>query len=424
MCAKDLNKIKKSFNIKRNRENETSRQVPPHNPKNILAHTHRHTKKLNFQKKSNTHTINTFPEEYMSSSSSTDEKSSVSPPTPPFDPATTLNEKAEKLKALDAETLDLKDLMKDLNELVVMLRDGLGWQGVKVYLGNKNPSVREIERSFRQHMNWDFEKNKPVKRAPPPKLNEVIFGLVYLKRHFESVESESWKIDLDALPQTDRRKKKNSSEDTMAQRDVKASIEKAKKKKLKYKVHGSKKGGLPVSVEKRKHRKIVTVIRNVEGDAKRLLKDLKNELGTGGSVCAQPGGGAEDKKSKSSLKDDTLLILRQVEIQGDHLKAITAFLSKKGGLRGVNTSSKMARRALGSKDKDGKSSKKDQDRAGKMLDSKKKVPKGMPDLSKPLDKKTIKGMKPAILKLVLKARGLSIQGSKKDLINRVIESNS
>ena len=104
------------------------------------------------------------------------------------------------------------------------LRDGLGWQGVKVYLGNKNPSVREIERSFRQHMNWDFEKNKPVKRAPPPKLNEVIFGLVYLKRHFEGVESDSWKIDLDALPQTDRRKKKSSSEDTM-DRECQASIE-------------------------------------------------------------------------------------------------------------------------------------------------------------------------------------------------------
>ena len=334
------------------------------------------------------------------------------------------------MKSLEKEEVDLKKLMENLTELVVVLRNGLGWEGVKVYLGNKNPSVREIERSFRQHMNWDFESNKPVKRASAPKLSEVIFGLVYLKRHFESVESESWKIDVDALPQTDRRKKKSSKDTSasMAKRDVEANIDKAKKKKVKYKVHGSKKGGLPVAVEKRKHRKIVTVIRNVEGDAKRLLKDLKNELGTGGSVCDQCGAGGADqknkKKSKSSLTDDTLIVLRQVEIQGDHLKAITAFLSKKGGLRGVNTSSKMASRALGLKDKDGKSSKKDKDHAGKMLDSKKKVPKGMPDLSKPLDTKTIKGMKPTILKLVLQARGLSIQGSKKELIERVIKSNS
>ena len=64
------------------------------------------------------------------------------------------------MKALDAETLDLKDLMKDLNELVVTLRDGLGWQGVKVYLGNKNPSVREIERPF------DRPTDRPTDRIP------------------------------------------------------------------------------------------------------------------------------------------------------------------------------------------------------------------------------------------------------------------
>jgi translation initiation factor 1 (eIF-1/SUI1) len=361
----------------------------------------------------------------------TDEKSnsSVPPPTPPtFDPATILKNASIEMKKLESEeTPDLKELVRQLTELVKTLREGLGWKGVKVYLGNKNPSVREIERSFRQHMNWDFEKNGPVKRAPAPKVNEVVFGLTYLKRHFESVEKDSWTINLDALPQTDRGEDSADSTASLIQRDMKAKKDKEKKKKLKYKVHGSKKGGLPVSVEKRKHRKIVTVIRNVEGDAKRLLKDLKNELGTGGSVCEQAGQGGDvgKKKSKSSLKDDMEIVLQQIEIQGDHLKAITNFLSKKGGLRGVNTSSRKASKALGSKERDGKSSKKDGDRAGKELDNtKKKLPKGMPDLSKPLDNKAIKGMKPAILKLVLKARGLSIQGSKKELIKRVIESNS
>lgn len=370
----------------------------------------------------------------MSTTNSTaDEKKSneVSPPPPPpaptFEPSKTLENAASFVKSLENDENYIPPMMLKLKKLVKELRKGLGWKGVKVYLGNKNPSVREIERSFRQHMKWDFEENKPLKQSKkeenpqPPKIKDVVFGLTYLKRHFDSVEKDSWKINLDAIPEVDRSRKSSEAKKSksMAERDVKAKREKDKRKKLKYKVHGSKKGGLPVRVEKRKHGKIVTVIQNVEGDAKKLLKELKNELGTGGSICEQPGN--ESKKKKRSLKDDTEIVLVQVEIQGDHLKDITSFLSKKGGLRGVDTSSSKASRALGSKDKDGKSLKKDKD---VKLDSKKKLPSDMPDLSKPLDNKDVKGMKPAILKLILKARGLSIQGSKKELIKRVIDSNS
>lgn len=70
-----------------------------------------------------------------------------------------------------------------------------------------------------------------------------------------------------------------------------------------FQVEKTRKGGLPVFIEKRAKGKTVTVVRNVSGDAEALLKLLKKRCGAGG-------------------------VLREgdVEIQGDHRTAVESFL--------------------------------------------------------------------------------------------------
>ena len=70
-----------------------------------------------------------------------------------------------------------------------------------------------------------------------------------------------------------------------------------------YHVAKTRKGGLPVFVEKRAKGKTVTVVRNVTGDAENLLKTLKKRCGAGGVI-----------------RDG------DVEIQGDHRAAVEVFL--------------------------------------------------------------------------------------------------
>lgn len=70
-----------------------------------------------------------------------------------------------------------------------------------------------------------------------------------------------------------------------------------------FRVEKTRKGGLPVFVERRAKGKVVTVVRNVSGDAEHLLKSLKKRCGAGGV-----------------LRDG------DVEIQGDHRASIEAFL--------------------------------------------------------------------------------------------------
>eukprot|EP00668_Euglena_longa_P036439 GGOE01046837.1.p1 GENE.GGOE01046837.1~~GGOE01046837.1.p1 ORF type:complete len:221 (+),score=58.91 GGOE01046837.1:61-723(+) len=85
-----------------------------------------------------------------------------------------------------------------------------------------------------------------------------------------------------------------------------------------YTVAGTKKGGIPLSVETRAKGKKVTVLRNIEGDLTALLRDLKDQLGAGGVVH---DNGTE------------------LEVQGEHEKRIEAFLRSKGCLRGVKGTS-------------------------------------------------------------------------------------
>ena len=49
-----------------------------------------------------------------------------------------------------------------------------------------------------------------------------------------------------------------------------------------FQVGGTKKGGMPVTTEKRPRGKTVTVIGNVKGDKEELIRLLKSRLGCGG----------------------------------------------------------------------------------------------------------------------------------------------
>ncbi len=72
---------------------------------------------------------------------------------------------------------------------------------------------------------------------------------------------------------------------------------------LPFQITKTRKGGLPIFVEKRAKGKTVTVIRNVTGDAQELLRTLKKRCGAGGV-----------------FRDG------EVEIQGDHCAAVEQFL--------------------------------------------------------------------------------------------------
>lgn len=119
-----------------------------------------------------------------------------------------------------------------------------------------------------------------------------------------------------------------------------------------YTVGGTKKGAMPVSVEKRAKGKVVTVVCNLSGDLKALCKELKHALGTGGlirdgtvsevahvRVCVCALGGSDASKlwvcvaaglPRRRVDHGLLLLLltnTQVEIQGDHVDRVVRFLA-------------------------------------------------------------------------------------------------
>lgn len=71
-----------------------------------------------------------------------------------------------------------------------------------------------------------------------------------------------------------------------------------------FTIKRTKKGGLPISLEKRAQGKTVTVVRNLSGNAGEFLAILKKRCGAGGV-----------------LRDGA------VELQGDHRATIEAFLN-------------------------------------------------------------------------------------------------
>lgn len=80
----------------------------------------------------------------------------------------------------------------------------------------------------------------------------------------------------------------------------------SKSHQLAYNVTKTKKGSLPIRLENRNKGKKVTVIFNVSGDAKELLKDLKHAAGCGGVI-----------------REDT------VELQGERADLVEKYLRNK-----------------------------------------------------------------------------------------------
>jgi translation initiation factor 1 (eIF-1/SUI1) len=155
-----------------------------------------------------------------------------------------------------------------------------------------------------------------------------------------------------------------------------------------FRVRGSKKGGLPVAIEKRNKGKKVTVVSNVEGDSAALLSALKHAVGCGGVASTN-----------------------QVEVQGEHVQKVEAFLVSSGCLTGV--SGKVAEAAQ---------PKAKQHSKAKQQPTPQPTAVAPPSLPKDPKQATvaIKKMKPTDMKDMLKSLGLSIQGNKNDLQKRLL----
>lgn len=148
-------------------------------------------------------------------------------------------------------------------------------------------------------------------------------------------------------------------------------------------VTACKSGDLPLTVEKRKHNRLVTIISNVEGDYELLLQELKQTLGSGGSYDP---------------------FTEQLEVQGDHTDRISTFLVSRGCVKGLAKKVQV------------KYEEKKQEKSTKRpIEKKYQI-----DQSVQLTVKEINVMKPPVLKLHLTAHGLSTQGSKKDLKDRLV----
>ena len=68
---------------------------------------------------------------------------------------------------------------------------------------------------------------------------------------------------------------------------ARAQVDELEQLDQKYTVRGTKRGGMPVLEEKHKHN-YVTMVKNVDGDSKTLLLELRNYIGAGGHLVPGP----------------------------------------------------------------------------------------------------------------------------------------
>lgn len=158
-------------------------------------------------------------------------------------------------------------------------------------------------------------------------------------------------------------------------------------------MNGSKKGGFPVAVEKRGHKR-VTVIRNVEGDRDQLLSLLKKRLGCGGIVNAQGS----------------------IEVQGERRPGVERLLAELNCLRSVSRENTQAAAAPARVAKAAEPTRIDK----KMALARAPVKDVSGVEPSQITEKEAKQMKPKELKAHLKAAGLSIQGNKHELLSRLL----
>jgi translation initiation factor 1 (eIF-1/SUI1) len=186
-------------------------------------------------------------------------------------------------------------------------RKALGWEKVKIDLYCPDHGVREVERTFTQ-LGWDFDGNCPHGTQPDePTTFASAHQAMTMLEHYYSRYTPNVLEPGETLHESDK--------------DVKVAVEHAalsvaelQQLELPFRCHATKKGGMPVLEEKHKHN-WVTTVKNVDGDAKQLLLELRNFIGAGGHLVT--GG---------------------VEIQGQHQEKVEDFLVMRNCLVGVSAS--------------------------------------------------------------------------------------
>ena len=186
---------------------------------------------------------------------------------------------------------------------------------------------------------------------------------------------------------------------------------------LSYCCNATKQGGVPVIVEKRKHNKVVVVF-NVEGETSCLLSDLQRCLGTGGVLRKKGEARREKGHEGSSYRTD------QIEVTGEkHEKKVREFLVSQGCIVGASGKvKKEVERATAKNKKRGMTGKEHAEKKLEIERTKKAEKQAAFDpVLVQLDTKKVKGMRPADLKGHLAARKCSTQGSKKELVARLLK---
>ena len=279
-----------------------------------------------------------------------------------------------------------------LRKLTPDTRQAYGWENTVISLANPDHGVREIERTFRK-LGWDFEAAKIVAGSKPPDFQLFLTMIKDLARYFDQHPVLIRPKNPPPLPQALPVPATTATATSNRERE-----RRPKAKDLEYWAKGSKSGGFKINKERRKRGKVVTIIQDVGGDVLLMLKELRSDLGTGGRY---------DAPSKS------------LEMQGDCVKGVLKWLVKKNCLVGVSAKVKQAITAKEDQKKRRDGAKKAKQNAERQRQLEHQRKKNAIDIFKPLSSKELKTMKPDMLKKHLKARGLSTQGTKKELHARL-----
>lgn len=283
-----------------------------------------------------------------------------------------------------------------LKRITPEIRTKYGWETAEISLRNPDHGVREIERTFRK-LGWAFDSAKIVPGSKPPNFDLFLMMLKDLARYFDE-NPVTPKTSSQANAAGNSGSVWSASQSATAPAPAPSKSARSAKPELKYWVKGSKKGSFRITKERRKRGKVVTIVSNIGGDVNLMLKELRGALGTGGSYNAQSNC---------------------LEMQGDCIKAVEKWLVKQHCLVGVTAKLK----ASITKHEDAKKAKEDARKAKvnavRQTQLERQRRQKQIDTSKPITAKELNTMKPDALKSHLKARGLSTQGSKKELFARL-----
>ena len=187
-------------------------------------------------------------------------------------------------------------------QLVSEARETLGWQGVKIDLYTLDHSVREVDKTFTQ-LGWHFDQNRPnpSELDEPATVATAHEAMRLLERYYSSYEPNELPKGTSLLEPVDEKKERVEAEEFR--------VKDLEKLELPFTVRGTKRGGLPVLEEKHKHN-YVTMVKNVEGDRRQLLLELRNFIGAGGHTSPHDENAIEIQ-GRHQEKVEDFLVLRQ-----------------------------------------------------------------------------------------------------------------